>query len=966
MRVTRLTLDRYGAFSDLTVKFSPGLTVVHGPNEAGKSTLTHAIGDVLWGLVGRQHRYAFEVAPARLQVTADVDGATGPQTLTVTSRGRRDAAGALLEPSWPGGAVTSREAWALGYGLDRDRLRLGGRAVLRDGGDLADLLFQARTGVDLAAARDRLIGDADRLWKRHRGARGELRTMKERVDELAGRFADALRTADHVAALAEELRRAERDLEAARAAHSRTDAAKQAAQRDARAHPAAVALGAIRGRIEEASAAGDHLSATDLDRYDEVTADLAEAQRSLRDIEGDEAALDATPLPAPDPDALGVGDLVDELRRGEDAETDRRRRVAHLDGESQRLLRDLREAATELDPSVVVADDADLRRAAAALLLPAATIDLLDRLADGIEEARREVDDARSQMQVAESELIPEEADGRRIAHSRWEAARQVRDRAWQQVREPWLAGELLAPGVRASLAADLDGALSATDVAAGEAALEAEQLVEAQTRAEERERRLDAARQKHSRLADSLDVLAEEWQRTVRSCGIVLDVPAWRRRCSAAQRVSELLLALADNDRQAGELRGASRTFGEQVALAVRSLGIEPSDSLSALTAAHRRVTAARQAHTASAERERQRSTLVGKRARAETNHQQAEQALAAFVARAPEGDLDALVQRSRHLLELRRQELAVLDRLRAAAPDDDPDDLVARLSGLSSEEVAQALGAAEDDAADAIRILEEATERRARLSGDLRTAQTDRHAAVLHQQRVEALDDMAELARRWVQLRLMAGVLDRVVRAAGSQADASLLEHAGSLARRLTGGRVLGLSAADWSGDSETLRVQLVEDLDVSTGGLSEGTADQVFLALRLAGIRQRQDAARADGVERLPVVLDDILMAHDDERTEAALGVLVDEARDQQIILFTHHRAVAEAARRAGAAVVELDGRAELASSAPADPVDPASIRSWARARGLEVSARGRIPNDVVAAYRASQAPALLVGE
>jgi uncharacterized protein YhaN len=55
-----------------------------------------------------------------------------------------------------------------------------------------------------------------------------------------------------------------------------------------------------------------------------------------------------------------------------------------------------------------------------------------------------------------------------------------------------------------------------------------------------------------------------------------------------------------------------------------------------------------------------------------------------------------------------------------------------------------------------------------------------------------------------------------------------------------------------------------------------------------------------------------LDDVLMAHDDARTEAALQVLAEQAVDQQIVLTTHHLSVAEAARTVGAAVVSLEPR------------------------------------------------------
>lgn len=956
MRLRRLTLDRYGAFADLTVRFGSRLTVVYGPNEAGKSTITHAIGDLLWGLVPRQHPYAFDVAPSRLQITADVDGANGPRTFTVTGQGRRDAAGAPLDPWWTDGPATGRRAWEVGYGLDRDQLREGGRAVLRDGGDLADLLFRARTGVDLAAARDRLITDAEKLWKRHRGARGQLRSLSAAVDGLGERFTEALHSADTVAELADQLERAEKALGKARVTHARRTAAKEAAQRDERAHPVAVALAAIRHEIAGVAAEGDPLSEDDLASYDEVSDALAAAHEALRNFDADEAELDATPLPVLDPAAMAVADQVDELRRGEQADEQRRARRDELRTKARGALRTVRELATTLDPSLASADDAALRGAAPMLLLPADAVDLLDRVADRVAEAVRAADTARGEVRAAEAELVSDAPNVERVAHSRWEGARQVRDRAWEQIREPWLTGALPDPGTRAALAADLDGALAATDVAAGEAATEAEQYVELRTLTQERQRRLDGAQRALTALVDERDDRAGEWRRTVRDCGLpeALDVTAWHVRRGIAAQLSGLLLDLTEFDAHAKKLEGENERFQERVMDVARDLGIGGPDARTALATAHRRVADAREASLASAERERQRAAIAGKRATTETRRDQAARTLATLQARSPEADLDTLVDRSRKLLELRERERATLDQLRAAAPGDDPDDLVARLATMPREQVLQGRDEAEGAAADALDDLEEAKERRTRLSDELRAAQQDRDAAVLRQQQVDALDEMAELARRWARLHLMAGLLNRVARADGADADASLLAHASALARTLTAGRVEGLHAVESPGEGRTLAVRLSGDLDVEATGLSEGTADQVFLSLRMAGIRQRQEIARAAGAETLPVVLDDVLMAHDDPRTVAALGLLFDEARDQQIILFTHHRAVAEAAGETGATAATLEP--PVRPSTRADGVDPARVRAWAREHGIAMSARGRIPKEVLAAYHA----------
>ena len=60
------------------------------------------------------------------------------------------------------------------------------------------------------------------------------------------------------------------------------------------------------------------------------------------------------------------------------------------------------------------------------------------------------------------------------------------------------------------------------------------------------------------------------------------------------------------------------------------------------------------------------------------------------------------------------------------------------------------------------------------------------------------------------------------------------------------------------------------------------SEGTMDQIYLALRLALSRELNPD--------VPFILDDALVRFDDVRHAAAMEVLQEEAQNRQIILFT----------------------------------------------------------------------------
>ena len=86
---------------------------------------------------------------------------------------------------------------------------------------------------------------------------------------------------------------------------------------------------------------------------------------------------------------------------------------------------------------------------------------------------------------------------------------------------------------------------------------------------------------------------------------------------------------------------------------------------------------------------------------------------------------------------------------------------------------------------------------------------------------------------------------------------------------------------------------RLTLSQDLSVNAGTAeetvlrtaqwrSEGTADQLYLALRLAVARELTPDA--------PLILDDALVRFDDTRHAAAMEILRQEAENKQIILFT----------------------------------------------------------------------------
>src|SRR6476660_8127853 len=62
MRVERLTVSGFGKLASSRLELGPGLTVVHGPNESGKSTTHAALRASLFGLAAGGRRTRDETA----------------------------------------------------------------------------------------------------------------------------------------------------------------------------------------------------------------------------------------------------------------------------------------------------------------------------------------------------------------------------------------------------------------------------------------------------------------------------------------------------------------------------------------------------------------------------------------------------------------------------------------------------------------------------------------------------------------------------------------------------------------------------------------------------------------------------------------------------------------------------------------------------------------------------------------
>ncbi|MCL6445484.1 MAG: hypothetical protein K6T83_18860, partial [Alicyclobacillus sp.] len=172
------------------------------------------------------------------------------------------------------------------------------------------------------------------------------------------------------------------------------------------------------------------------------------------------------------------------------------------------------------------------------------------------------------------------------------------------------------------------------------------------------------------------------------------------------------------------------------------------------------------------------------------------------------------------------------------------------------------------------------------------------DGHQADAADAAQRAAAHLAEVDQHWnayVRMELARRLLQRAIDAFRAEHESTVLELASHYFSRLTLGHYRGLTV-DYANNMPYLFAETADARVVRVRQLSDGTRDQLFLALRLAFMEQHLRHG-----DPLPMIMDDILVHFDDQRAAAALDVLHELAAKTQIIYFTHQQSVAAAAKR-----------------------------------------------------------------
>jgi uncharacterized protein YhaN len=175
----------------------------------------------------------------------------------------------------------------------------------------------------------------------------------------------------------------------------------------------------------------------------------------------------------------------------------------------------------------------------------------------------------------------------------------------------------------------------------------------------------------------------------------------------------------------------------------------------------------------------------------------------------------------------------------------------------------------------------------------GELDALLKGRDASGTAAERAEANAELLSIAERWLLRAAASRLAARAIERHRAVVQDPLISRAGMLFAMATGDAFSGLGVAYGDDDQPILVAQRNNGEPVQITGLSEGTRDQLFLALRLALLERRTS-------EPMPFIGDDLLTSFDDERTLAGLRLLAAAGKHQQVILFTHHKHVVNLAR------------------------------------------------------------------
>ena len=295
---------------------------------------------------------------------------------------------------------------------------------------------------------------------------------------------------------------------------------------------------------------------------------------------------------------------------------------------------------------------------------------------------------------------------------------------------------------------------------------------------------------------------------------------------------------------------------------------------------------------------------------------------------ARTPKA-LQAAIDAAERRREVESQRTETEKKLRHHVEDLSLDDLRARLDAQDAEardtrlhEIDSALEHADAKVREAVQARTEAQGRLDAVAVGDATGSPAEAAEAEHQ---SAVAECADIAQRYIGARVRANLLGWAVDHYREDYQSPMLRRAGTLFATLTDGAFAGLIAGTEDPPRLYGRRPDPDGAHLDTDAMSEGTRDQLYLALRLAAVERQVDQGAP-----LPFIADDLFVNADDTRAAAGFRALAALARRTQVIYLSHHAHLAPIARATlgdRVNVIALDGPDAGAEAATFEETTPA---------------------------------------
>ena len=881
MRLRRIESVRFGALTGAVLgDLGDRLTVVLGPNEAGKSTFAALVRHVLYGFPteGKEGAYLSDAGKREGRLVFEEGAGRWVIERTAGPHGGPWAARALSGPERPqlrdevtSGVSEDAFRVVFGFGLD-DMARI--ETLRGSGDDIIAPLYAASVGLTVSPqeVRTRLGKQADELFapkartKRVHDLLGELQSTRGTLREVREAGAAFAAEQTRLRELQVGLAAAKVDRDAARAKATQLEGACTAyEERIAQINERELELADL--RRQRASAAETLEStvpdervlaaAADIDALAEQASAFAQTQEEVRDFEakaaaaerrcagacsdlgwGTEQVLAADTGPSV---AAAIESARDEVQR---LEADREGRMRDAERTAAAAERARTAAATALaQVGVELGDDAE-----AALDGVAAELDARDAGA-GSGPARR-IDVPAFVLLVAGLltlvvGLVLAEYVSAVIGGVLAVAGGVLLARVWRSAPAPALG----ADAFRARRALETArGALGALREAAREEA-EASQDAALVTGALKTRRALLAAALSAAGLDEGLTPAA--------AAQVLAALKEARRIHDEAREAAERAAAGRERlDGYTARLRGAVAGFMDA------PLVVTHDEFAPLLGRAREALAQAREARE--------------QRARA---------------AEALEGIEERVASVEDRVVRLREEAMGIL-----ARHDLEEGGSATALEALSDD--ARRIAAETEEAYDTLAA------ETARLAGSLDALATEDRGAALRLQEAALRERLGAAVDRYAVLavaeRLLASAQEHYER----ERQPDVVKRAEAVFRSITRDRYVGLGMPLGEG-----RIEVFDSRSAArtSAQLSRGTAEALYLALRLGLIAHLGDVGPG-----LPLLMDDVLVNFDTERREGVATAVAELAQERQVVVFTCHPEIAEilASAAPDRTLIELD--------------------------------------------------------